>query len=93
MNRRESSSNETQSTKWETYTLRFYRQREKYFDIQSLELHLTFACLRETPPAKVLVRRAGATAKAGILKFEYILDFRVTCLVPTMLGQEIENED
>jgi hypothetical protein len=36
------SSNETQNTKWETYALRFNCQREKYFDIQSFELHLTF---------------------------------------------------
>jgi hypothetical protein len=44
--------------------LDFYCLREKYFDIQSFELHLTFACLRE-----------AATAKAGILKFEIASNF------------------
>jgi len=36
----------------------------------NFDIHLTFAYLREAPPAKVFVRRAGAPAKAGILKFE-----------------------
>jgi hypothetical protein len=36
------SLNEIQSPKWETYALRFYCLREKYFDIQSFEPHLTF---------------------------------------------------
>jgi hypothetical protein len=36
------SSNEIQSPKWEMYALRFCGQREKCFDIQSFELHLTF---------------------------------------------------
>jgi hypothetical protein len=34
------------------------------------DIPLAFACLREAPPAKVLVRRAGVSAKAGILTFD-----------------------
>ena len=37
------------------------------------DIPLTFACLREALPAKVLVRQAGATAKAGILTFEILV--------------------
>jgi hypothetical protein len=37
--------------------------------ISEFDIHLTFACLREAPPPEAL-RRAGASAKAGILKFE-----------------------
>jgi hypothetical protein len=36
------SSNEIQSPKWKTYDPRFSCQKEKYFDIESFELHLTF---------------------------------------------------
>ncbi len=35
-------------------------------------IDLAFACLREAPPPEAL-RRAGASAKAGILTFELIL--------------------
>jgi hypothetical protein len=38
-------------------------------ELQSFDIHLAFACLREAPPPEAL-RRAGASAKAGILKFE-----------------------
>jgi len=41
---------------------------EKFFDIYSFGIDLTFACLREAPPPEAL-RRVGASAKAGILKF------------------------
>ena len=39
------------------------------FLILKFAIYLTFACLREAPPPEAL-RRAGASAKAGILTFE-----------------------
>jgi hypothetical protein len=39
------------------------------YRILEFDIHLAFACLREAPPPEVL-RRAGASAKAGILTFE-----------------------
>ena len=36
------SSNEIQNPKWKKYDPRFSCQREKYFDFESFELHLTF---------------------------------------------------
>jgi hypothetical protein len=41
----------------------------------SCKIYLIFACLREAPPPEAL-RRAGASAKAGILNFGFH-DFRV----------------
>jgi hypothetical protein len=38
---------------------------KKDFGLLAFVIPLAFACLREAPPAKVLVRRAGASAKAG----------------------------
>jgi hypothetical protein len=35
----------------------------------AFDIHLKFTCLREAPPPEAL-RRAGASAKAGILKLE-----------------------
>jgi hypothetical protein len=37
----------------------------KLFRILNFDIDLTFACLREAPPPEAL-RRAGASAKAGI---------------------------
>jgi hypothetical protein len=45
---------------------------KKDFGLLAFVIPLAFACLREAPPAKVLVRRAGASAKAGILAFELL---------------------
>jgi len=45
------SSNEIQNPKWKTDNPQFSYHREKYFDIESFELHLTFACL---PQAEIL---------------------------------------
>jgi len=42
LNPAKAGSNEIQSPKWKTYDPRFSYQREKYFDIESFELHLTF---------------------------------------------------
>jgi hypothetical protein len=36
------SSNEIQNSNWKTYDPQFLYRREEYFDIKSLELHLTF---------------------------------------------------
>jgi hypothetical protein len=45
------SSNEIQNPKWKTDDPQFSYHREKYFDIESFEPHLTFACL---PQAEIL---------------------------------------
>jgi len=42
---------------------------ERLFWILDFVIHLAFACLREAPPPEAL-RRAGASAKAGVLAFE-----------------------
>ena len=44
-------------------------RNEKLFLHLAFDIDLKFACLREAPPPEAL-RRAGASAKAGILKFD-----------------------
>jgi hypothetical protein len=51
----------------------------------NFDIHLTFACLREAPPPEAL-RRAGASAKAGILAFAIAFIKVVVCL----FGQLVE---
>jgi hypothetical protein len=53
-------------------------QMSKTILILGFDIRLEFACLREAPPAKVLVRRAGASAKAGIWTFGFSMFYRLS---------------
>jgi len=48
-------------------------QLQKFARSGGFGLNLTFACPRENPACQSLVRRAGASAKAGVLKFVIVI--------------------